>query len=63
VPLSLQRRISTRQRPGGRLLSPQAATDDRPDNLVRAGPLYAGETVARIHSLLPAGEIVASLWP
>ena len=63
VPELAQRRITTRQRPAGRLLSPQTATDDRPASLVQAGPLYAGVTVARTDSLMPASEIVAALCP
>ena len=61
VPDSVQRHLFTRQQPGSRLLSPQAATDDRPASLVQAGPLYAGETVARIDTLLPAAQVVESL--
>jgi nitronate monooxygenase len=61
VPASVQRRLVDRQWPGSRLLTPQSATVDRPAGLVRAGPLYAGETVARIDTVLPAGQIVASL--
>jgi NAD(P)H-dependent flavin oxidoreductase YrpB (nitropropane dioxygenase family) len=52
-----------RQRPDSRLLTPQAPTDSTPDNFVDAGPLYAGETVKRIDSLMPAAEIVAALTP
>jgi nitronate monooxygenase len=44
-------------------LPPLAATDDGPAELVDAGPLYAGETVARIADLRPAAEIVADLTP
>ena len=61
VPEMVQQRLVARQRPGSRLLTPQAATDDRPAGLVQSGPLYAGETVARIDTLLPAAQIVASL--
>ena len=61
LPDSLQELLVSRQRPEGRLLTPQTATRDRPSALVRAGPLYAGETVARIDTLLPAAEIVAAL--
>ena len=63
VPELAQRRITTRQRSESRFLSPQTATDDRPASLVQAGPLYAGETVARIDSLMPAAQIVAALCP
>jgi nitronate monooxygenase len=63
MPAVLQRRLIAAQRPGGRLLTPQSATDDGPDTLVDAGPLYAGETVSRIHDLRPAAQIVAALTP
>lgn len=42
-------------------LPPLAATDDGPLELVDAGPLYAGQTVARIDRIRPATEIVALL--
>jgi NAD(P)H-dependent flavin oxidoreductase YrpB (nitropropane dioxygenase family) len=61
VPDSVQLRLIARQQPESRLLTPQAATDDGPAGLVRAGPLYAGETVTRIDTLLSAAQIVASL--
>jgi nitronate monooxygenase len=48
---------------GGEPLPPLAATDDGPAALVDDGPLYAGQTVARIHQLRPAAEIVAALTP
>lgn len=44
-------------------LPPLAATDDGPAGLVDDGPLYAGKTVARIHQLRPAAEIVGELTP
>lgn len=62
-PPALQRRLIGAQRPGGRLLTPQGPTDDGPAILLDAGPLYAGETVARIDRLLPAAELVAELTP
>jgi hypothetical protein len=63
VPDRVNAAISRRQRAGSRLLSPLPATDDRGANLVDAGPLYAGETVARISSVRPAAELVAELTP
>ncbi len=63
MPASLQARIARSQRPTSRLLSPQGPTDDGPPNLLDAGPLYAGKTVARIADVRPAAEIVASLTP
>lgn len=63
MPASLQSRIVRSQRPGSRLLSPVGPTDDGPANLLDAGPLYAGETVARIDDVRPAAAIVAELTP
>jgi NAD(P)H-dependent flavin oxidoreductase YrpB (nitropropane dioxygenase family) len=62
-PAALQRRLVVAQRPGSRLLTPQSATDDGPETLIDAGPLYAGETVRRIGDVRPAAEIVAVLTP
>jgi nitronate monooxygenase len=63
MPASIQGRIARAQRPDSRLLSPLGPIDDAPANLVDAGPLYAGETVARIDDVRPAAEIVAALTP
>lgn len=63
VPASVQARLARAQRPGGRLLSPPGPTDDGPAGLLDAGPLYAGETVARIDDVRPAAEIVRALTP
>jgi len=49
------------QRPGSRLPTPAGPTDDGPATLVDAGALYAGETVARIGDVQPAGRIVREL--
>jgi nitronate monooxygenase len=54
-------RAAGRQRPGMPLLGPAAATVDDPPSLVDSGPLYAGETVRRIDTVLPAGDIVRAL--
>jgi len=63
LPAALQGRIARAQRPGSRLLSPLGPTDDGPANLLDAGPLYAGETVARIDAVRPAAELVVALTP
>ncbi len=63
LPAGAQARIARAQRPGSRLLSPLGPTDDGPANLVDAGPLYAGATVARIADVRPAAELVRSLTP
>jgi nitronate monooxygenase len=63
VPHALQARMARAQRPGSRLLSPLGPSDDGPVNLIDAGPLYAGETVARLDSVRPAAELVRALTP
>lgn len=63
VPAGVQVRMARAQRPGSRLLSPLGPADDGPANLLDAGPLYAGETVARIAELKPAAELVRALAP
>jgi NAD(P)H-dependent flavin oxidoreductase YrpB (nitropropane dioxygenase family) len=63
MPAALQGGIARAQRPGSRLLSPQGPVDDGPPSLVEAGPLYAGQTVARIDDVRPAAALVADLTP
>jgi nitronate monooxygenase len=63
VPAGLQSRMIRAQRPGSRLLSPAGPTDDGPETLLDAGPLYAGETVARITEVRPAADLVRALAP
>jgi nitronate monooxygenase len=63
LPAAVQARMVRAQRPGSLLLSPMSVTDDGPENLLDAGPLYAGETVARIHDVQPAAQLVAALTP
>jgi nitronate monooxygenase len=46
---------------GPPLLSPVPPAAGGPASLVERGPLYAGETVARIAELRPAGELVRTL--
>jgi NAD(P)H-dependent flavin oxidoreductase YrpB (nitropropane dioxygenase family) len=63
MPGALQSRLIRAQRPGSRLLTPAPATDDGPETLLDAGPLYAGETIARITDVRPAAELVRALTP
>jgi NAD(P)H-dependent flavin oxidoreductase YrpB (nitropropane dioxygenase family) len=63
MPPAVIERLARAQRPGSRLLSPVGPTDDGPPTLVDSGPLYAGETVARIDAVRPAAELVAALTP
>jgi nitronate monooxygenase len=61
LPMPWIQRASRAQRPGMPLLGPAAATVDDPASLVEAGPLYAGQCVARIRDLQPAGDLVRTL--
>jgi NAD(P)H-dependent flavin oxidoreductase YrpB (nitropropane dioxygenase family) len=61
TPDALQTRLLTRQTPGFPLLSPMAVTRDLPSRLLDSAPLYAGETVARIHDVKPASDVVIEL--
>jgi NAD(P)H-dependent flavin oxidoreductase YrpB (nitropropane dioxygenase family) len=63
APAASQARLARAQRPGSHLLTPIGATDDGFANLVDAGPLYVGQTVARIDAIKPAAEIVGLLTP
>lgn len=63
TPLGVQARLARAQRPESLLLSPTPPTDDGPASLLDAGPLYAGETVARIGDVRPAAQLVAALTP
>jgi nitronate monooxygenase len=61
LPAGLQARMAAAQRSGVPLLAPQPPCDDGPGALLEAGALYAGETVARIDDIRPAGAIVREL--
>jgi hypothetical protein len=43
------------------MFGPAAATIAGPSNLVEAGPLYAGQCVARIGEIRAAGQLVREL--
>jgi nitronate monooxygenase len=60
VPPTIQSRLAASQRPGMPFFGPVAATAGA-DNLIDAGPLYAGESVARIADIRPAAELVREL--
>ena len=63
TPESMLARMVRAQRPGSRVLSPAGPTDDGPETLLDAGALYAGETVARIHDVRPAADLVREMVP
>lgn len=61
APERLHARVAPRVRPSQPLLGPRPPTDDGPESLIEAGPLYAGETVARIGEIRPAGALTREL--
>ena len=61
LPVAMIQRTAARQRPTAPLLGPAAATTGDPASLVDSGPLYAGQCVARIDALAPAGALVRTL--
>ena len=63
VPIGLQMRLAASQTPGRPFFGPAAATADGPENLLDAGPLYAGECIERIGDVRPAAELVRELTP
>lgn len=63
TPEGLQARLLRRQSAAFPLLSPQAVTQDLPSRLLDVTPLYAGESVARLHDIRPASELVIELSP
>jgi NAD(P)H-dependent flavin oxidoreductase YrpB (nitropropane dioxygenase family) len=54
-------RLAAMQRPGIPMFSPAGAVLGGSDNLIEAGPLYAGESVARIADIRPAAALVREL--
>jgi hypothetical protein len=63
APTSVTKWLVARQKPKSRALMPYTPDDRVPARYVDAGPLYAGETVRRIDSLMPAADIVRALTP
>jgi nitronate monooxygenase len=61
TPPGLQGRLLAAQRPDIPLLSPAPPARDAPRNLLDAGALYAGQTVARLHDVRPAAQLVREL--
>ena len=59
--MPLQVRLASTQAPSRPIFGPAAAIAGQPDNLVEAGPLYAGDCVARIADIRPAAELVRAL--
>jgi hypothetical protein len=49
------------QRVGVPFFTPLPPSHGSPDRLLETSPLYAGQTVARIHDIAPAASIVRDL--
>jgi len=58
-----QERVAAAQTVARPFFGPFAPTAGGPKNLLDAGALYAGESVARIHDIRPAAELVRELAP
>jgi nitronate monooxygenase len=63
LPAGAQLRLAATQGPNRPVFGPAAATVGGPPGLVDAGPLYAGECIARIDDVRPAGALVRELAP
>jgi NAD(P)H-dependent flavin oxidoreductase YrpB (nitropropane dioxygenase family) len=63
LPVGFQGRMAGSQAAGRPLYGPFAPTADGPRNLLDAGALYAGESVARLHDIRPAADVVRDLAP
>ncbi len=61
TPEAMRAKLLARQSPGVPLFSPQATLAGMPSRLLDVTPLYAGETVARIHDIRPAGDVTREL--
>jgi NAD(P)H-dependent flavin oxidoreductase YrpB (nitropropane dioxygenase family) len=61
VPLAALGALAVRQRPGIPLFSPSLPLVGMPDRTVDCTALYAGETVARLHEVIPAAHAVDQL--
>ena len=63
LPLAPRLGWPRRRRAARPFFGPFAPTADGPRNLLDAGALYAGESVARLHDIRPAAELVRELAP
>jgi NAD(P)H-dependent flavin oxidoreductase YrpB (nitropropane dioxygenase family) len=63
IPVPLQMRLAGSQVAARPFFGPAAPTAGVPEAFLDAAPLYAGETVAKIADVRPAGELVRELVP
>ena len=61
LPAGTQARLAAGQKASRPLFGPAAATVSAPESLIDAGPLYAGESIARINDVRPAGVLVREM--
>jgi len=61
LPMGASARLAASQAAKRPFFGPFAPTADGPSNLLDAGALYAGESVARLHDIRPAAELVREL--
>ena len=59
--MSASARTAATQTAARPFFGPFAPTTDGPRNLLDAGALYAGESVARLHDIRPAADLVREL--
>lgn len=63
LPMGVQARVASSQTATRPFFGPFPPAADGPPNLLDAGALYAGESVARIHDIRPAADLVDELTP
>lgn len=63
LPLSASVKVARTQKATRPFFGPLPPSTDGPRNLLDAGALYAGESVARLHDIRPAAELVRELAP
>jgi nitronate monooxygenase len=63
LPLGMLGRTLSLQRPALGLFTPALPLAGMPERTVDAGALYAGETMHRLHDVIPAAEAVTRLTP
>jgi nitronate monooxygenase len=61
LPMRASARMAATQKAARPFFGPFAPTVDGPSNLLDAGALYAGESVARLHDIRPAADLVREL--
>lgn len=63
LPLDAMGAVARLQRPGIPLFTPALHVAGMPDRAADSTALYAGETVGRLHDIIPAAQAVARLTP